>query len=98
MQYEDFPELYDEILRALIENGRGLEINTSAVSSIHEYLPSKAFLQRFRELGGEIVTIGSDAHTASRTGQHIDGALALAQDVFGYVCTFEQRKPIFHRL
>ena len=51
-----------------------------------------------KELGGEIVTVGSDAHTADRVGQHIDKALEMAKEIFGYVCTFSDRKPIFHRL
>ena len=63
-----------------------------------DFLPSVDFIKRFRELGGEIVTVGSDAHDASRVGQHIVGALEIAKDVFGYVCTFEKRKAIFHKL
>lgn len=98
MRYEDFPHLYDEILSVLAKNGQGLEINTSAVSTIGECLPSVAFVRRFRELGGEIVTVGSDAHKSTRFAQHMDEALAIAREVFGYVCTFEQRKPIFHKL
>ena len=98
MRYEAFPDLYDAILSALVENGQGLEINTSAVSAIGECLPSITFLRRFRELGGEVITVGSDAHKSALLAQHMDIALALAKEVFGYVCTFEQRKPIFHTL
>ena len=46
----------------------------------------------------DIVTLGSDAHTPDRVGQHFDGALEILREVFGYVCTFAQRKPIFHKL
>lgn len=56
------------------------------------------FIKRFRELGGEIITVGSDAHDASRVGQHISGALEIAKEVFGYTCTFEKRKVVFHKL
>ena len=51
-----------------------------------------------RELGGEIVTVGSDAHNSARVGQYIPEALEIVKETFGYVCTFEKRKPIFHKL
>ena len=54
--------------------------------------------RRFKELGGEIVTVGSDAHNCSREGQYTFDACRILQDIFGYVCTFENRKPIFHKL
>ena len=55
-------------------------------------------LRRFKELGGEIVTLGSDANGADRVGQYCKEACLLAQDSFGYVCTFEERKPVVHKL
>ena len=55
------------------------------------------YFRRFRELGGEIVTVGSDAHTCDRVGQYCREACGILKDIFGYVCTFEERKPIFHR-
>ena len=98
VRYEDFREITDEILRILVANGKGLEINTSGVDKAGAFLPSETFLRRFRALGGEIVTVGSDAHDVSRVGQYVDDALALLRDIFGYVCTFEGRTPIFHKL
>ena len=57
------PELYEPILQALIESGTGLEVNTSGLrQQARETYPSGAVLHRFRELGGERVTVGSDAH------------------------------------
>jgi histidinol-phosphatase (PHP family) len=58
----------------------------------------REFFERFRELGGEIVTIGSDAHRANRVGQYSHRACGILKEIFGYVCTFEDRKPIFHKL
>ena len=74
-----------------------MEVNTSGMDRVGEFLPSKAFLKRFRELGGEIVTVGSDAHNADRVGQYTKEAIEMVKDIFGYVCTFENRKPIFHK-
>ena len=96
--YSDFCEISDEIMKILAENGKGMEINTSGVDKAGAFLPSIEFLKRFRELGGEIVTVGSDAHDVSRVGQYTNEALDIVREVFGYVCTFEDRKPIFHKL
>ena len=93
--YKDFSDVADEILKLIVSKGRGIEVNTSG---IEDFLPSREFVKRFRELGGEIITVGSDAHTASRVGANVRSALDMIGDVFGYVCTFEDRKPIFHKL
>ena len=98
IEYEDHHELIDEILRILVNKGIGLEINTSGMYRVGRFLPDEPYLRRFRELGGEIVTVGSDAHTIDRVGQYTKEACDLLRDIFGYVCTFEDRKPIFHKL
>jgi histidinol-phosphatase (PHP family) len=96
--YEEYREIFDEILRILARKGKGMEINSSGVDRCGDFLPMKQFFVRFKELGGEIVTIGSDAHDTTRVGQYADRACEILKDVFGYVCTFEDRKPIFHKL
>ena len=96
--YSDYSDICDEIMKTLAQKGRGMEINTSGIDRVGVTLPSLDFLKRFRELGGEIVTIGSDAHDAARVGKYSDLAVVMAREVFGYVCTFEKRKPIFHKL
>lgn len=94
----DYREITDEILKILVQRGKGLEINTSGMVRCAEFLPSAEYLRRFKELGGEIVTVGSDAHDAVRVGEHCSEACRILKDIFGYVCTFEDRKPIFHKL
>ena len=96
--YAEHRELIDEILRTLAAKGKGLEMNTSGVDRCGGYLPTPDILRRFRELGGEIVTIGSDAHRSDRVGQYTFDACGILRDIFGYVCTFENRQPIFHKL
>ncbi len=57
------PELYEPVLRALIESGTALEINASGLRQLpRETYPSAAIVARYRALGGRQVTIGSDAH------------------------------------
>lgn len=96
--YKDYRELCDEIMREIARKGIGMEINTSGIDRVGAPLPDADFLRRFRELGGEIVTVGSDAHNSARVGQYIPEALEILKETFGYVCTFEKRKPIFHKL
>lgn len=95
---EDHREIVDEILRILAKKGKGMEMNTSGVDRCGDFLPYDVYFRRFKELGGQIVTIGSDAHTASRVGQYADRACQILKDIFGYVCTFENRIPIYHKL
>ncbi|MBQ8834523.1 MAG: histidinol-phosphatase HisJ family protein [Oscillospiraceae bacterium] len=96
--YAEHREIIDEILKTLAEKGKGLEMNTSGVDRCGGYLPTEDYFRRFKELGGEIVTVGSDAHRSDRVGQYSHEACAILGDIFGYVCTFADRKPIFHKL
>ncbi|MGM9549151.1 MAG: histidinol-phosphatase HisJ family protein [Faecousia sp.] len=98
LSYETHRELIDEILRILVDKGKGLEMNTSGVDRCGDFLPSADIFRRFRELGGEIVTVGSDAHRCNRVGQYSGRACEILKDIFGYVCTFENREPVFHKL
>ena len=96
--YERYRELVDEILRVLAQKGKGLEVNTSGMKVAGTFLPAEAYLRRFKELGGQLVTVGSDAHDAVRVGEYCRDACVLVKDIFGYVCTFEDRKPVFHKI
>lgn len=96
--YPDNAEVVDEILRTLVRKGKGMEVNTSGIKACGDYLPGAGYLRRFRELGGTIVTVGSDAHDGKRVGEHCLEACKMVQEIFGHVCTFAQGEPIFHRI
>ncbi len=96
--YEAHREVIDEILRVLVKKEKGLELNTSGVDRCGDFLPTADIFRRFRELGGQIVTIGSDAHRSDRVGQYTTQACDILGSIFGYVCTFANREPIFHKL
>ena len=67
------PELYEAILRALIESGTALEINTSGLRhDVGESYPSPAVVAMYATMGGRAITVGSDAHRAN----HFAWALA----------------------
>jgi histidinol-phosphatase (PHP family) len=75
------PELYEPILRALIESGTALEINTSGLRHpVGETYPSPAIVARFHELGGRAISIGSDAHRAEHFGWALADGYRSAQD------------------
>lgn len=95
---EDHREVVEEILKLLVAKGKGMEVNTSGVDRAETFLPSAEYLRRFKELGGQIVTVGSDAHDPSRVGQYAPQAIQMLKEIFGHVCTFEQRRPVFHKL
>ena len=98
VEYAKYRDIVDEILRELSRKGKGLEMNTSGVDRCGGFLPTADYFRRFKELGGEIVTVGSDAHTWDRVGQYTFDACKILGDIFGYVCTFQNRQPIFHKL
>lgn len=98
LEFPKYSDIIDEIMRELVKKGKGMEINTSGIDRAGVFLPSADFLRRFKELGGEIVTVGSDAHDADRVGQYIPAALEMIKEIFGHVCTFENRRPVFHKL
>lgn len=93
----DYREIIDEILKLLLQKGKGIEINTAGIKSGLGYVhPHKFILQRYKELGGEIITIGSDAHDKIRLAADFDKAeAALTAAGFTYYTIFRERKPNF---
>ena len=96
-RYQDY--LHD-ILKTLIENGKGIEINTAGLKyGLSEPNPCSGILKMYRELGGEIITIGSDAHSMNYLGYKFDIIPDYLMDAgFDYYTIFRQRKPEFIRL
>jgi histidinol-phosphatase (PHP family) len=96
--YSSVSDITDEILKIVIEKGKGIEVNTSGVDRIGDFLPSYEYVKRFFELGGEIITVGSDSHDKIRVGQYINDAVGMISEFSSYVCTFENRRPVFHKI
>jgi histidinol-phosphatase (PHP family) len=90
-----YAEAIDAVLRACVDTGIGLEINTSGLRGPpRETFPTLPVLCRYRELGGEILTIGSDAHTAGDLARDIPQALDLAAAAgFRAIALFVDRQP-----
>ncbi len=99
-RYESYREVIDEILKTLLEKEKGLELNTGGIKKgMKDFHPCADILKRYRELGGEIITLGSDSHDEA----HIADAFGRAAQVlqacgFRYYTVFEKRMPEFFKL
>ena len=98
--YTDYADITDEILKLLIEKKKGLEVNSAGLKYGLPFAhPHPDVLKRYRELGGEIITIGADAHKP----EHIAYDFAKAEEIlkscgFKYYTEFFEQKPVFKQL
>ncbi len=97
MYYTDAPDELDALFMHLAKNGKGMEVNTSTKDTRGYFMPDLDMFKRYRELGGEIVTVGSDAHRTNRIGDHYADACAMIKAAgFRHVCTYTDHRPTFH--
>lgn len=98
--FERVENLITAILNQVIKDGKGIEINTSSFRyGFDDLMPSSKILSLYRQLGGKIITLGSDSHYHDHLAQNFDQAKARLKELgFEYYCTFEKMKPIFHLL
>lgn len=95
---------YDDIIReifcTLIQNGKGIEINVSGYRQAYgRPLPDYEYVKLYKDLGGEILTLGSDAHCAADIGRDIGKGAELAKSAgFDKVAYFKGRKVNFVKL
>ena len=90
----------DEILKTLISMGKGIELNTAGLKyGLGWAHPHPEVLKRYRELGGEMITVGSDGHKAEHYAWEFDKAEDILRDAgFKYYAVFRGRKPEFVRI
>lgn len=98
--YEKYKDIFDEILKLLLEKEKGMELNTGGLSKgLQDVHPCTGILKRYRELGGEIITIGSDAHAPAHIGDFFERACDVLKECgFKYYAIFEKRTPEYHKL
>lgn len=98
--FEKIEPMVSEILKIVIEDQKGIELNTS----YHRYglkdtTPSVEILKCYQKLGGEIITIGSDSHKPEHLGAYIEDAKQLLKSLgFRFFCTYDKMQPIYHKL
>ncbi|MEJ8554469.1 histidinol-phosphatase HisJ family protein [Tepidibacter sp. Z1-5] len=98
--YSDYIDIIDSILTKAIDNDCGIEVNTSGyrygLDSVH---PQVDILKRYNELGGQIITVGSDAHKSKDICADFDIAYDILKNIgFKKITTFKQRKPEFKNI
>ena len=98
--YKKFADVIDEILRKLIAMGKGIEINTGGFKyGLGAPNPTEAILARYHELGGEIITIGADAHKPEHVAYDFEKVPDILKDAgFSYYTVFTNRIPEFIKL
>ncbi|MEH7494215.1 histidinol-phosphatase HisJ family protein [Neobacillus niacini] len=94
--FHEFKWAIEQILKKAIERNIGIEINTSGLRvNLQQILPSINIVKLYKDLGGEILTIGSDSHTPEAVGSNIYEAINIAKECgFRHIFKFENRIPI----
>lgn len=95
--YKDFSEHIDAVLRIVAENGKALEINTRRLDDVKAAENLSDICKRFSDLGGKLVTIGSDAHTPTSIGNNLALAKYIADSSNLNVVHFKERKPQYEK-
>ncbi|MBO3445541.1 histidinol-phosphatase HisJ family protein [Clostridium sp. CCUG 7971] len=95
--YNDYKDVLDNLLKSIIDSGKGIEINTSGYRyNLNATHPKIDILKRYKELGGKIITLGSDAHRAVDVCRDFDKSYAILESLgFKYVCLYRERKAEF---
>ena len=98
--FEKLEPFIAEILKIVIADGKGIEVNTSARRyGLTDSMPSARLLRLYRDLGGSIVTTGSDSHAPAHLGTYIQEAKEQLKELgFQNFCTYEKMQPIFQPL
>ncbi len=93
--YKKYADVIDPLLRFLIDNGKCLEVNTGGLRyGLGETNPCTDVLRRYRELGGEMITVGSDAHEPRWLAHDFDRTADLLTELgYKYYTVFERHKP-----
>ena len=95
--YEKFTDIIDEILTQLISKGKGIEVNTGGFKyGLGHPNPTEDIIKRYRELGGEIITMGADAHVPEYVACEFDKTSQIIKNCgFKYYTVFKNRKAEF---
>jgi len=94
-------DMVAEILKLAIADGKGIELNTSSWHyGLDDTMPARDILRLYKDLGGRIITIGSDAHSTKYLADHLEDAIAILRDEIGMreIYTFEKMEPLGHKL
>ena len=93
---DDNWELICEILKKLIDTGKGIEVNTGGLKAkLGHPNPHERIITQYKKFGGEIITVGSDAHEPAFLAHQFEQIpLLLVKCGFSSYTEFKKRKPI----
>ena len=80
---ERLKDKLDDILQSIIRKGISLEVNTSSFDLLNDTMPGRELLQRYYDMGGYLVTLGSDAHAAENAAKAFEEAVTMLKEI-GY--------------
>lgn len=94
--YTLYADILDEVFKTIINADKGIEVNTAGFKyGLNNPHPHADVLKRYKELGGELITIGSDAHSPEHLAYDFERARLMLLDIgFKYYAVFEKGKPI----
>lgn len=96
---EKFGDKVTRILRTVIDKGKGLEINCSGIRDGCGPFPNPEILRLYRQMGGEIITVGSDAHRPEDAAKGVAAGVEVLKSCgFDYACVFRRRTPEFIKI
>ncbi len=101
MDNKNAEEIIRTILKKIIEKNKGIEVNTTGyyIGDGKNPMPSIKILTLYKELGGEIITLGSDSHSTDQIAYKFPETISLLKEIgFNKLSTFENMKPIFHKI
>ena len=99
--FKEVEDMIAEILKQAIKDDKGIEVNTSSWHyNLKDTQPSRTILKLYKDLGGKIITVGSDAHITEYLGDHIEDAYKILKEEIGFnhICTFDRMNPVFHEI
>ena len=98
--YRAFADEIDQILKKIIAMGKGIEMNMGGLKyGLGFCNPHPDVIRRYRELGGEIITVGADAHRPEHVAYSFEKAGDILRDCgFRYYTEYRNRKPVFRQL
>jgi len=97
---ENFHDIIRDIFKTIIPKGKGIEVNASGFGyGLGTAMPSEDILQLYYDCGGEIITLGSDAHEARHVAFNFKQIIEQLESIgFKYIATYSNRKPTFHKI
>ena len=100
IEFNEYEDLVEKVLKKIISKGKGIEVNTSGTRyGLASFHPGIKILKMYKDLGGEIITFGADAHIPKDTGFGYNEVMDILKVIgFTHLTTFENREKKFIKI